>query len=333
MVTAFVGAAASTSAPAAAAQPKPAQAAAPTKAVTIGLAEIGQIAPVTALITGFKEEMANEGYVEGDKVTYVEKSAQGDSSIVPLMAKQMVQSSPDLILGAGTPVVVALKQETQSIPILFGGATDPVGTGLVASNDKPGGNLTGTSDYLDPSILIGLVQQVAPQAKRIGILGNPGEQNTAVQIKSITDAASKQNLEVVTAPIASTADILPAVQSLKGRVDAVILPQDNTVGSAYATVGQALMDAKLPIIATTTQRVQDGNALVGVGVDYHQLGVLTARQAVKILSGQAKPADMPVVFGNNPGDGGLTVAVNTSVAQKLGVTLPDSLTQSAKVFQ
>jgi putative ABC transport system substrate-binding protein len=253
--------------------------------------------------------------------------------VVPLMAKQMVQATPDLILGAGTPVVVALKQETQSIPILFGGATDPVGTGLVASNEKPGGNLTGTSDYLDPQVLVGLVKQVAPNATRVGILGNPGEQNTAVQIKSITEAAAKQQLEIVTAPIAFTADVLPAVQSLKGRVDAVILPQDNTVGSAYATVGRALIDAKLPIIATTTQRVQEGNALVGVGVDYHQLGVLTARQAARILTGQAKPADMPVIFGNNPGDGGLTVAVNTTVAQTLGISLPESLTKSARVFQ
>lgn len=298
----------------------------------VGIAIIGQIGPVISTEEGFKEAFTKAGLVEGKDVVFIEKNAQGDQTVIPLMVKQLVQEKPDLILSLGTPVTIALAQETTTIPIIFGAMTDPVGAGVITANDAPGGNLTGTSDLLDPTILLNLVKDTVPNAKRVGIIANPGEQNSAVQLKALNESAASYGFELITAPVTTTADAIPAAMSLRGRVDAVILPQDNTVGEAFESIAKTLLDAGLPIIAANVDRVKDGAALVGLGVDYRGLGLLTGEQAVKVLKGEASPKDTPVIFANSPGGGGLKVAVNTAVASYLKITISESVVKDATVY-
>ncbi len=297
----------------------------------VTIAEIGQILPVVQVVQGFQQALAKAGLVTGKNVTYTVKTANLDQTLIPAMAQQIVQSRPDLILAAGTPVVLALHKDTTTIPILFGGMTDPVGAGVVKSAQHPGTNLTGTSDYLSPDAVLNLVTTTLPGAKRIGVIGNPAEQNTASELSGLSSVAKARHLQLVTAPVFTTADVLPAVRSLIGRVDVLVVPEDNTVGAAFPTVAQTLIDAKVPIIASDALRAQQGQALAGIGIDYHELGVLTGEQAVKILLHGAQPADLPVIYGNSPSGGGLKVVVNTSVAKRLGISVPEAMLKQATV--
>ncbi|MCL5951585.1 MAG: ABC transporter substrate-binding protein [Chloroflexi bacterium] len=323
--------------PTAATVPPPTSASVPTSAptaavaggkkFTIGIARISFIALIANMHDEMKKELAREGFVEGKNVTYVEENAQGDMNNVPLVAKQIVQRKPDVIVAGGTPMILAIQKETSTIPVVFGAMTDPVASGVVKSVDHPGTNFTGTSDWLAPAIILDQITQVLPKAQKIGLIGNIAEQNTQLQIKAITDEAQKRGMQVVTAPTASTNDILPAAQSLKGRVDAVILPSDATLLSAIPTVAKAISDAGLPLFVTQGNAPKDG-ALLGIGVDYGQLGTLNGKIVAEILRGKS-PADIPVVYGNTEAGGGIYISVNTTVAKNLNITLPDSILNKA----
>lgn len=294
----------------------------------IGIALIASVDVLQANIDTFKKGLASRGLVDGTNLTYIEKNAQGDLSTVSLIAQQMVQQKPDLIYVVGTPLVVAFHQQTKTIPVLFGVMTDPVGQGVVASAQAPGGNFTGTSDFLPASTTFDLIQQVLPQAKKIGILGNPSEQNTAGQIKLLQAEADKRALQLVSAPTASTNDILPAVQSLKGRVDAAIVTQDATLNSAIPTVSKVALDNRIPLFGTGGADGASQGILVAYGVDYGGVGDIAAKEAVDILTHGANPATIPVYYANQ--QSGLIIKVNVGTAKTLGITLPDALLKQAQ---
>jgi putative ABC transport system substrate-binding protein len=296
----------------------------------VGVAEIAQIAPVTAMYDGFKQGLTKAGINLSD-VKFVEKNANGDQTVISLISQQMVQLKPDLILSLGTPVTLALAQQTKTIPIVFGAMTDPVGAGVVQSADKPGGNITGTSDYLDPNVLLDLLKQTLPNAKRIGIIANPSEQNSASEVSAIKTAATAAGLTVTVAPVSNSSEVAPAAQSLTGRVDVVFNTQDNTTGEAFDAAAKILYQANIPVIGVDDTRVKDGQVMASVGVDYTGLGVVTGELAAKLLTGKSKPADTAVVFASSQQGEGLHYSVNTALAQHFGVTVPSSL--NATVYE
>lgn len=298
----------------------------------VGIAEIGQIGPVISVEEGIRQAFEDAGLIEGEDVEFIVKNAQSDQTVIPLMAKQLVQAEPDIILGLGSSVIIALAQETTTIPIIFGAMTDPVDAGVVESVEAPGSNLTGTSDLLDPTLLLELARDVLPDASELGIISNPGEQNSAVQLEAIEGAVADYDFELTTAPVTTPADAVPAALSLRGRVDAVILPQDNTVGEAFEAIAAKLLEANLPTVSVNVGRVEAGLALAGVGVDYFGLGVLTGEMAVKVLQGDAEPATMPVVYANSGDGGGLKTAINTALAEELGLSIPDSVLEESTVY-
>jgi putative ABC transport system substrate-binding protein len=298
---------------------------------TVGVAEIAQIGPITDMYAGFKEGLTKAG-VDLKDVDFVEKNANGDQSVVRLIAQQMAQLKPDLILSLGTPVTLALGQQTKTVPIVFGAMTDPVGAQVVQSVEKPGGNLTGTSDYMDPSVLLDLLRQTLPNAKRIGIIANPSEQNSASQVDAIKNVAAREGSNVVVVPVSNSSEVAPAAQSLNGRVDVVFNTQDNTTGAAFDAAAKILYDASIPVIGVTGSRVKDGQAMASVGVDYKGLGIITGELAAGLLTGKSEPAKTPVVFPNSKQSDGLQYSVNSALAKHFGVTLPSELVSKADVY-
>jgi putative ABC transport system substrate-binding protein len=299
-----------------------------TKQYKIAIALIAPISVLQANIDTFKQGLAKRGLVAGKNLTYIDKNAQGDLSSTTLIAQQIVQQKPDLIYAVGTPLVLAFQKQTSTIPILFGVMTDPVGAGVAKSPQQPGGNLTGTSDFLPASLTFDFIQQVLPQAKKIGLLGNPSEANTAGQIKLLRGEADNRSFQLLSAPTASTNDILPAIQSLKGRVDAGIVTQDATLNTAIATVARAALDNKIPLFGTGGASTAEQGVLLGYGVDYAGVGDIAADQALRILTKGAKAASMPIYYASQ--QSGLQVEVNVATAKALGITLPDSLLKKAK---
>ncbi len=290
---------------------------------TIGIMQIIEHPALDAAKEGFIEGLAEEGYVEGENVKYDAQSAQGDMATAQTIAQKFVNDKVDMILAIATPTAQAAAKATNKIPILITAVTDPVAAELVQSLDAPGTNVTGTSDLTPVAKQLDLLKQLVPTAQRVGIVYNAGETNSVVQVNLAKEAAAALGLEVVEATASSTSAVYEAAQSLVGRVDAIYVPTDNTVVSALESVIKVAEESRLPLVVGEEDGVRRG-ALATVGIDYKALGKQTAKMAVKVLRKEAKPEEMPIQYQES-----IRLVINLQAAQKMGVTVPQSLIDQA----
>jgi putative ABC transport system substrate-binding protein len=293
---------------------------------TIAIAHISRLSVIDDNIAAFKAELAKRGYVEGKNVKFVQQDANGQRSNISLLARSMVDQHAALIYALGTDLNLAFAQLTKT-PVIFGLTTDPVGAGLIPDLKHPNGTTTGTSDFIDPATYFDYLQLAVPGAKRVALMGNVGESNTATQIKAFAAEAAKRGLDSVTAPVPTTNDIVPAIRSLKGRADVILIGADSTLSSADAVVIKTATDAGIPVVFNGSAEADKG-ALVGLGPDYKKLGDVAGDLAADVLDGK-KPGDIPVAL---PSELNLIKAtVNSKVAASFGLTVPDNLAVKATV--
>lgn len=269
-------------------------------------------------IKGFKAALADEGL----KVNYDDKNANGDQTVIASIASQIATGGYDLSLAVATPMAQGLVQANPNSPILFTAVTDPEDAGLVKSWDKPGGNATGTSDKNPVKEQLELIKEIKPDATSVGVLYNPGEANSVVQVNWVKDEAKNLGLEVKEATAVGTAEVQQAADSLSA--DAIYVPTDNTVVSALNSVIQVAEQKKIPVIAAEGESVQKG-AVATYGISYYNLGYQTGKMAVDVLKNGKNPADMPVQTQSD-----LLFYVNKGAAERMGVTIPQSLLEKAK---
>lgn len=288
------------------------------KPIKIGIIQIVEHPALDAARKGFLETLAANGYQEGKNLTVDYQNAQGDQSALNSIAEKFAAEKLNLILAIATPSAQAMAGATKDIPILITAVTDPVAAKLVNSNEKPGTNVTGTTDMNPIKDQFALLKQLVPQAKKVGIIYNAGEVNSQVQVKIAKGVAAQMGLQVLEATVASTADVQQATQSLVGKVDAIYVPTDNMVVSAAPTVLQVTNQAKIPVISGESSVVNAG-ALATIGINYENLGKQTGDMALKILNG-AKPQDMAIESQKN-----FDTVINKTSANLLGIKIPDSL--------
>lgn len=214
-------------------------------------------------------------------------------------------------MAIATPSAQAVAGATKDIPILITAVTDPVGAKLVNSLQKPGTNVTGTTDMNPIKEQLELLKQLVPGAKNIGVIYNAGEQNSQTQVKKVKELASGLGLEVSEATVTSTAEVMQATQSLVGKVQAIYVPTDNMVVSAANSVVQVADQNKIPIISGESSVVEKG-ALATIGIDYKKLGEQTGEMAIRIINGE-KPQDMPVESQKE-----FSIVINKKMRIKLG---------------
>ena len=233
----------------------------------------------------------------------------------------------DLICAIATPAAQTVANATKDIPIVGTAITDYVGAKLVASNEKPGGNITGTSDMNPIKEQIDLLLKIKPEAKTIGTIYCSSEVNSEVQIKAMQEYAESKGLTVKVATISTVNDLQQAAQSLVGSVDAFYEPTDNIVASAMPTLVAITDPAKIPVICAEPNMVKAGG-LATYGIDYYKLGVQTGHMAADILEGKSKPADMSIEMAKD-----LKVTVNKADAARLGLTLPEDVLKDADIVE
>lgn len=295
------------------------------KPVKIGISQIQSHPSLNAVVDGFKKGMADAGYT-GDKVSYDVQNPQGDQSTNTAIMGQFAQDKLDLVLAVATPTAQAAAQAITDTPVLFSAVTDPVEAKLVASNEAPGGNVTGTSDKNPVKEQLELLKKIAPDAKTVGIVYSSGEVNSAVQVKWAKEAAGDLGLEIKESAISASSEVQQAANSLD--VDAYYVPTDNNVVTALEGLLQAAQTKQIPVIAADGESVKRG-ATATYGINYEKLGEQTAEMAVKILKDGEKPADMPVETLTD-----VDLYVNTAAAKKVGVTIPkDLVDQAAEVYK
>lgn len=293
------------------------------KQLKIGIVQIVEHPALDAARDGFIAEMAKQGYNNGKEVVFDKQSAQGNMDTATSIVQKFQGDKVDMIFAIATPAAQAAAQNIKDIPVVFTAVTDPVVVGLVKSMEKPGANLTGTTDMNPVEDQLALVKDLKADAKKVGIIYNAGEANSKVQVDLAKSASSKFGLEIVEASISSPTEVKQAAESLVGKVDAIYLPTDNMVVSSIAAVVGVAEANKIPVIAGEENSVKSG-AIATYGIQYDKLGAQTADMAVKILKSEAKPADMPVEKQAE-----MKLIVNKKAAEKMGVTLPQSLLDKA----
>lgn len=289
---------------------------------TVAITAIVQHPALDATRDGIVEALKDAGFVQGQTLKVEYQSAQGNPATAAQIARQFAGSRPDVIVPISTPSAQAVAAATHDIPVVFTAVTDPVSAQMVKSMDKPGANITGLSDMAPVGEHVALIREILPQAKRIGVLYNPGEPNSIVLVKALKDEAAKAGLSVVEASVPKSSDAQPAVRSLVGKADAVYIPLDNTVVSALESVIAVGQQAKLPIFSADTDSVARGT-VASIGFDYFQVGKQTGAIVARVLKGE-KPGDIPVTLAK-----GTDLFVNPKSAAAMGVTLPDAVVKRA----
>lgn len=291
--------------------------------VKIGILQFVTHDALDEIERGIEDGLAEAGY-EGSNVELTVLNAEADQSKIQTMSKKLVDDGNDVVIGIATPAAQGLASATSDIPVVMGAISDPVGAKLVKNLDKPEGNVTGVSNHVPHAQTVELIQTITPDAKTIGVLYVSSEDNSVSQVKEFTQYAEEAGLTVVEYAVPSTNEITTTMSVMTGKVDAIFVPQDNTIASAFPTVVTAANAAKIPVYSSVDTMVKQGS-IASVAQSQYDLGLETAKIAVKILAGK-KVSEVPVKVV----DTGVPT-VNLKAAKELGITIPDSLLEEANI--
>jgi ABC-type uncharacterized transport system substrate-binding protein len=303
----------------AAAWPIAARAQQPPKLPTIGYLGPSTPSVDSQRIAAFVQRLRELGWTEGRTIAIEVRRAEGRNERFAEIAAEFVRLKVDVIVTAGTAAVVTAKQATSVIPIVFAVAGDPVGTGLVASLARPGGNVTGLSNQ--SADLAGkrleLLREVVPSLRRLAILANAGSPIGVLEMREAQAAARTLGLEVVTSEIRRVEDIAPAFETLKDRAEALYVASDPLVTTNRIRISTLALGARLPTMHGQGDSVEAGG-LMSYGANYPDLHRRAADYVDKILRG-AKPGDIPVEQPTK-----FDLVINLTTAKVLGLTVPPS---------
>ncbi|WP_075291705.1 ABC transporter substrate-binding protein [Pararhizobium arenae] len=295
--------------------------------VTVAVTAIVEHPALDAVRDGVKDALAAAGYKEGENLTFLYESAQGNPATAAQIARQFAGEGPDVIVPISTPSAQAVVSSTRDIPVVFTAVSDPLGAQLVTDMEKPGANVTGLSDMSPVAEHVALIKEIVPAAKSIGFLYNSGEANSVSLLAALKAEAEKAGLTVVESAATKSAEVQGAARALVGRADVIYVPTDNTIISALEGAVAVAEEAKLPLFTADTDSVARGS-LAALGFNYRDVGKQTGEVVVRILKGE-NPGDIPVRIA-----AGSDLVINKAAATKMGVTFPESvLTRANRVVE
>ena len=301
---------------------------APKKVYNIGVTQILTHPDLDATRQGFIDQMAKEGFIEGKNVKYDFRNPEGDLTKAESIAQKFVSEDVDLILSITTPSSQACVEAAKvtDIPVVFAAVTEPVAAGIVSKWDAPrDDNVTGVSDFPDVKAQMELIKEILPGATVLGVIYNPDEVNSVLQIGQLKAIMAEVGIEkLVEAYCWTTAEVAAAANSLVGKCDAFWIQEDNTVVSGLGAVIAVGEENQIPVFGSAVTTVERG-CIATEGVDYTWEGEQAGRYAARILKGEFA-GDIPVVKCSGEA---LVLVVNLGAAERMGVTIPDSVLDRA----
>lgn len=282
---------------------------------TVGICNYVDDASLNQIVENIQARFAELGEKNGVRFEIKYDNCNADASVMEQIIADFAADRVDLMIGVATPVAMRMQGATEdsAIPVVFSAVSDPVSAGLVASLDAPGANITGTSDYLDTAAVIKLIFALDPDADKIGLLYDQGQDSSTTAIAEAKAALDALGVEYIERTGTTTDEIMLAANALVADgVDAVFTPQDNTVMTAELAIYEIFSNAGVPHFTGADSFALNG-AFIGYGVDYAKLGVETANMAADILLNGKDTATMPVMTFDNG-----TATVNTETAAALG---------------
>jgi ABC-type uncharacterized transport system substrate-binding protein len=306
---------------AAAAWPLAARAQPAGKPPTIGFLAAGAASDTVwrNWIGAFVQRLGELGWIEGRTVLIEYRWGEGRAERYPDLAAELIRLKVDVIVASGS-AVVAVKQATSVIPIVFPTANEPVGSGLVASLARPGGNATGLS--MQQTDLAGkrleLLREIVPGVRRLGILISAGNPGAALDGEQVRASAGTLGLEVMMREIQRAEEIAPAIEDFKGRAEAFYVVGDALMSTHRARINTLALAARLPSMYPNRASVEAGG-LVSYGPNFPDLYRRAGDYIDKILRG-TKPADIPVEQPTK-----FDLVINLTTARALGLEVPPTL--------
>jgi putative ABC transport system substrate-binding protein len=277
--------------------------------------------PSGAFLTQFRQGLRELGYIEGQNIAIEQRFAHGVRDRVPNLAAELISLKVDLIVVDGTATALSAKAATTKIPIVFTLAGDPVGSGLVASLARPGGNVTGLSNIISElgGKQLELLKEAAPQVARVAVLYNPVNPATALWLARVRAAARALTVELQAFEVRKANDLASVFSALAGwRADALLMMTDTIFTIGRVQLVQLAAKNRLPGIYGSREYA-DAGGLMAYGPSFNDNFRRAATYVVKILKG-ANPADLPVEQPTK-----FELVINLKTARALGLTIPQTL--------
>ena len=305
----------------------PAQAQQPKKVPRIGVLRPGLDAAPS--YEAFRQGLRELGYVEGQNVVLELRDGEAKAERLPDLAAELVRLKVDVIVTSSTPAIQAAKKATETIPIVMGFSGDPVGTGIVASLAKPGGNITGLSD-IGPEISgkqLELLKEAFPTISRVALFLNPSNQGNRLRLKAAEVTAGELKVQIQALEVRSANDFEKAISTIrKGQAQALMTLRDPAIYANQTRILEFAAENRLPTMHIDKEPVEAGG-LMSYGPNSPDLFRRAAIYVDKILKG-AKPADLPV---ERPIRFELVIL---KAAKQIGLTIPPNvLVRADKVIR
>ena len=282
---------------------------------TVGICQLVQHEALDAATEGFKEALTEEF---GDKVSFDEQNAQGDSNTCATIVNGFVSSNVDLMLANATPALQAAAAGTDTIPILGTSITEyGVALELDDFNGTVGRNISGTSDLAPLEEQAAMLKELFPDAKNVGLLYCSAEANSQYQVDTVKASLEGLGYTCEVFPFADSNDLAAVTTSASEASDVIYVPTDNTVAANAEIINNICLTAKVPVIAGE-EGICSGCGVATLSISYHDLGVATGKMAVKILKGESKIEEMPIEYAPQ-----FTKKYNKTNCEALGVEIPD----------
>ncbi|MBR4461459.1 MAG: ABC transporter substrate-binding protein [Erysipelotrichaceae bacterium] len=283
---------------------------------TIGICNYVDDASLNQIVDSIKERLNELSEKNGVTIKINEDNANADANVLSQIVSNFIADEVDLMIGVATPVALNMQGQTEDnpIPVVFAAVSDPLAVGLVESLEKPGANITGTSDYLDTNAVLDLMFVLDPEITDVGLLYDVSQDASTTAIRQAKEFLNKKGVTIHEKTGTNVDEIRLAVGSLINEgVSAVFTPSDNTVMTAELSIYEDLANAKVLHFAGADSFALNG-AFLGYGVDYANLGKETAEMAFEILVSGKSPAEMPVKTFDNG-----IATVNTEICELVGL--------------
>lgn len=283
---------------------------------TIGICNYVDDASLNQIVENINARLAEIESEQGITINVKYDNCNADANVMNQIIANFAADNVDLMVGVATPVAMAMQSATEDskTPVVFAAVSDPVSAGLVASLEEPGSNVTGSSDNLDTNSVMNLIFAQNPDAKKIGLLYDVGQDSSTAAIEHAKAYLDDKGVEYVERTATTAEEVALAAQALvSDGVDAVFTPTDNTIMKAELAIYETFADAGIPHYTGADSFALNG-AFLGYGVDYANLGRETADMIASILTEGKDPATTPVITFDNG-----TATVNTEICEKLGL--------------
>ncbi|NLL31620.1 MAG: ABC transporter substrate-binding protein [Clostridiales bacterium] len=291
--------------------------------IEIGISQLVQHPALDSAREGFIEGLKENGYEDGKNIAIDYQNAQGDAATSQTIAQKFVSEDKDLILAIATPAAQAVYNATKEIPTVFTAVTDPISAEIAKDWKNSGTNLTGVSDMVPVDQQLELLLKLVPEVKTLGVIFNTSEANSIVQVEALKEEAAKLDIEIKEIGVTNVNEINQNLTAVIKNIDALYTPTDNTVASAFDLIGKIAIENSVPILGAE-EAVVDVGGLCSIGIDYFKLGKETAYKAVEIIEGK-KPSEIEISTLSD-----MNIKINTDVASKLGITIPEDIKDSAQ---